>query len=877
MEKKKNDDDDLGTERVQLVQQVLTTDQASDHYAYAQAILQGSASASNPKRGLLQALGSASSPQRVARVAQMADIMDGMLSRVHQGIVLPYIDRVNVNMAGKPPPLRAYGSDATPNGYTTAATNAFSLTTIWSSEQTSASTTVTSLDRATHAGWRILAYLASRDAVTAGVNSDGALSAKRQAGVTFQANPAGPNASMVLSLVGQGVKGMISVAREVLTGKANRNATSTVPGSALTVVAWKKPSNATVYIRTHRGHKGIGRDQPRSHLPLTGASTALKDHWRRQTTGRASLHQALERTMTSQAAYLNSMDVTRNPLEQSRRLASVRTQVANLWASGGSLATLSTSSTPPAPVPNFTIPNNCFFLNDTTCTFNGGNCSLNGAQCFFNGSMCVANGVNPCFNCTLTGICQDCYILDQYAGYSLIFLTRVFQTYTNTAPQYWNNWNATYATYISLANYIQNVNAPVKLGNSDALQPWFPPLNGNWTDFFDDPLPKVGFGEIQDLLNATWDWFYNYVILPLTNPVTYSTSSVSVSLSAADAFISAPSYRIMNENGTGPLYTVSNPWVLMASTPETLALATARYQVELAAWTAARQSGQGLYRPKPIPPQYTSFGMIGPTIATVTGYVFKGVIMMGDLFTSGAFSVAISTSSKRSVQTTYTSLGQVLEAWVELFLTRYLLCYYTSQLDGTDQWAGLLVALIYVGGIAAAIALVIAQIPIINVLPAVGIGGSFLLPFIWIVYSTATGWGLFCGAGLAQPQALFTSWGINAVARIILPQCPWLGAGLVSSLAYNGSTCRSCDMWQNGTFHMLNPMDDLGFTNPLDVIVFPLHVLAPQVLITLGDPTQFSFPLNLLIASPLWQVRNHAVFPLLTSVSIRAGSRAGTG
>ena len=91
----------------------------------------------------------------------------------------------------------------------------------------------------------------------------------------------------------------------------------------------------------------------------------------------------------------------------------------------------------------------------------------------------------------------------------------------------------------------------------------------------------------------------------------------------------------------------------------------------------------------------------------------------------------------------------------------------------------------------------------------------------------------------------------------ILPQCPWLGGGLVGSDLWTNDRCRYCEFWQNGTFVILNPMTDLGWNVLIDPLVFFLKQAAPTLLTFIQTPSNFPFPINLFIASATWQSWTH--------------------
>lgn len=185
----------------------------------------------------------------------------------------------------------------------------------------------------------------------------------------------------------------------------------------------------------------------------------------------------------------------------------------------------------------------------------------------------------------------------------------------------------------------------------------WPPLNGYALDYIDDPLPKVGFGEVIGLAGSTWAFFYNSVIVPLADPSTY-TGAVSSS-----SVISAPSYRIQDATTNQSLRTLPNPWELMDSTSDA---AISRFEASVAAWDPS----VGI--PKPVHPRYTSLALWGPDLISMSSSFFSTAVSIGDVVTQGGVTSIITSSTDNPGAADFSSVGDVIRAWVSLIFHRYV-------------------------------------------------------------------------------------------------------------------------------------------------------------------------------------------------------------
>lgn len=88
---------------------------------------------------------------------------------------------------------------------------------------------------------------------------------------------------------------------------------------------------------------------------------------------------------------------------------------------------------------------------------------------------------------------------------------------------------------------------------------------------------------------------------------------------------------------------------------------------------------------------------------------------------------------------------------------------------------------------------------------------------------------------------------------MLFPKCPWIGAGLINEADYDNYNCDVCQKWQDDEYTLANCAADLGWTSPLDFVVFPLHSWAPDLLATVRDPATWIYPINQLVATDVAQ------------------------
>lgn len=208
-------------------------------------------------------------------------------------------------------------------------------------------------------------------------------------------------------------------------------------------------------------------------------------------------------------------------------------------------------------------------------------------------------------------------------------------------------------------------------------------------------------------------------------------------------------------------------------------------------------------------------------------------------------------------------------AWIDWVFFQFLSCNYGSDLDGTAMRASFVLSFL-IAIVPGLIVTVILQqaIPFLGAIGALYWGMIAPFAIIVVAYSLASGWSLFCMAaqpqarifhknfdpgGLISVQVLFSNMIMQQVTEVILPQCIIFYNGLINEANFTKDKCRICANWQSGGWTYADPIKDLGWTSPVDFIVFPLQQWAPDYLAFLADPNNFAFPLNLLIASSFWQ------------------------
>lgn len=779
-----------GQARADLVTQYTTTGVLADHEAYASAIL----SPSSPSTATLKrrAATTATMRVRITRVAQMAATID-MLGTAFDGTLMPaYVDRIAARAAALPSPLYIVDG-AVPSADVANATSSLDPTASGGSSQQQITTLMARMQNT-----------ATRAFVTLYTSSSSGSPDTMRRRSASAANEARAAVGGGIRLLGGAMRAGLTMAREVVSGRAHLNATAAVPTNAsMTIVRWQLPnatnvpSYAAAGMPSAAAYFAVGPaaatvatpDGPRPILvPRSAAAAAAAN--RRLTFIGESASRNWRITMAAKTRFGARIDelqrmslelarqagdearVKRNPLERARRMGTAVAAVREMWTRYGS-------------------DKNAF-----------------AAAAALNGTGCLSG---------VPELCTQCYALDQAVGYTLAAVLRVVGYAASTAPEPWNRLDYTYQQFLSVQRYVTNTSEPLRLGSSPSLPAGFPSPDYSVFAYLDDPLPKYGFQDVADLADATWAFFSN-AFPSLTDPSTWNLA-------------------------------------ITANGEKTLVAAAARdghrrYQSSIRAYFATSASAAALRRrlPRPSRPEYTIEGTVLPAVISQ----LTPVVQMGARLASGAFGgYGNGTSPVRQSSVVFTSLLDVVLGWIEFVFFWLFSCDYLHDLDGTKLRTSLTIAAFAAGTVTIALGLLLQQIPGIGpfILSFLS-GGSIILLAAGITLSVSTNWSLLCGTAL--PQVLWSKLIMHTLTEVLVPQCIILGTGLANE-PYENDQCRSCALWEAGTWTFASPRDDLGWTNALDPLIFALRQWAFDVLQTLRDPTQWNVLLQLFIGSDLWQ------------------------
>lgn len=808
-----------GQPRADLAQQVAVTGQAADHMAYTDAIYGPAAvAAASRKRGLLAVMQQETvmPPQRMARVAQMAALIGGISAAAGEHLMPAYFNRLETRSAILPPPLSSMpdGSVETANlsASTLDPTAAFTP-----ADPTGMQQVKTLMARMTNTAARVV--------LTAWGTSQDAESRKRGIGSAEQQDKARADLRSGLILAGRALKAGLTATREIVSGRAYLNATANVTTNAsITSVRWVLPERVGLptYAATGMapsmyfavgGRAGVAGDNtlPRPVvLPvaangvrrLSFIGEGISRPWRTTMQAKAAMSARLtelQRTAYDMAkASGDPGRISRNPLERSRRMQVALGAASALWtqlkenrSSVTGLEVLSRTS---------------IFL---PWTMNAA--ALNGTDCL--------SGVPE--------LCQQCYGLDKFVGYVELAVLRLVGYFASIAAQYWNTLSYAYDEFRSTQDYLTNTSIPLRVGNSPSLPAEFPDPDHSVLDYFDDPLPKVGFTDIADLTSATWN-FFSGAFPSLTDPSTWNLAITATGNTTA----SAPSQGLVSAM---------------------LAEGEIMYAQQSRMW--ATNHTYRASRPKPLRPAFTMENAVLPAVMQQ----LAPVVQAGGWLAVHAWSAATTATTISDVAaigiSAITSLKDAALQWIELFFFWFISCDYNHDLDGTQLRVSLTIGAFIGGILGITISAVLSQVPVVGpfILSFIS-GSSYILLALGLILSVSTNWSLLCAPAL--PQVLWSKLLVHTVTEVWTAQCLVVGAGLANE-RYLNTECRSCARWQAGQWSFASPREDLGWTGFADPVVFPLKQWAPGLLDTARDPAQWGFPMRLFIASDLWQEWTH--------------------
>jgi hypothetical protein len=216
--------------------------------------------------------------------------------------------------------------------------------------------------------------------------------------------------------------------------------------------------------------------------------------------------------------------------------------------------------------------------------------------------------------------------------------------------------------------------------------------------------------------------------------------------------------------------------------------------------------------------------------------------------------------------TNFTTFQQIIEGYINLVITEFVICQYGSDLDGTNTHMSLLQALVILIIIIAILALIWSVLSsvfqavwtfllsfLVDAGQAIFMGtalrivsqGLLSLFVLFFFISLATGWRLLCFP--LVPPILFSSQ-VMSLATTVFPKCPVLYAGLINEQDYANGVCMLCNLWQEGHWSVASCKSDLNW-NPLDVPVAFLRWYFPDALAFIQTPANFAFPFSALIAA----------------------------
>lgn len=396
--------------------------------------------------------------------------------------------------------------------------------------------------------------------------------------------------------------------------------------------------------------------------------------------------------------------------------------------------------------------------------------------------------------------CNNCLYLDNLFGYWVLFVDNAIGFYTSNNP----GQNASTFAYLqsdfnTIDAQLRNVGGPAIFGNNPRLPARFPtPSTSFWNDYLNDNIVgKLGFSDIQPLVDTTTSFFINFFQnYDYFNPNPFQISDVP------------------------HMGSVLRPADVPAS-DQISVMAMKQIKALIPVWMI---------------PNVTSVDFTLPGL----GLRIRGEAAPRD----SALAIADSAA-------TWANFSNIAFEWFNFTYRTFGACFWDAQMKGTAVRISLgqaafsfFVALLIFAALSLAFPGV-ATVIFGTTLSIFGITIGIVIIAIAAAFSLATGWAIGCT--LAIPPIFFSAQVMQFLSWQLVPDCFLLTNALVDNDDYDQRTCVSCSRWTNGSFRVLSCNRDLGWSNPLSVPVFLLSQLKPSWLAFFQNPSNFAFPLNLII------------------------------
>ncbi len=412
---------------------------------------------------------------------------------------------------------------------------------------------------------------------------------------------------------------------------------------------------------------------------------------------------------------------------------------------------------------------------------------------------------------TTQTFCQQCYLMDQVLGTSVLAINTSVAFYTSDNPP---RPESTLAELLADYDRVEsqlfaNRTTFVHLGDSDDNPALFPnKQRGWWANYLNDPIPgKIGFTDIQPLIDATIAWFES-----LFNNASIDSPPTSASM--------------------------------ISLQPDLVASA-----------------GLGGSR----------FTSLRPDVVTVpmTRILARG---LRTLIESRNQSVT-STIRIASSAGPYDTFSQIALGWLDYILGVVYRCDWPTLLNSSglrfSLAQGFMIVLVPISILGFA-ALAIPSFATV----IFGVAGLVTVIVLLVsAFALSTGWAYTCA--FAVPPVVWTRMAMHLFTDVIFPPCFIYFMSLVQQTEFQGQAsnrmCARCDLWQNRNLTMGNCFRDYGWVSIVDVPVYflkvcfshplatlstshhPPQVYAPTFLASLQDPMSWPFPLSWLIGTALLQ------------------------
>lgn len=426
-------------------------------------------------------------------------------------------------------------------------------------------------------------------------------------------------------------------------------------------------------------------------------------------------------------------------------------------------------------------------------------------------------------------LCDNCLVIGNYVGVLVGSVEAWADFYTCNAPWYGSDACDLVAEYHTMRAYLVDDTLPVIFGDSPANPARFPPLNRSILPYFDDTAPnKMYFNDIVDLVDDTIGFFLNlFTSFDYLHGGPGGGNFTNLTAIAASVPVGYP-VTLVRTNANGER--VLENRTLYAGRDDAL-MAQLGMRPRIAGASAALNP-LGLLRASAI--RITDVFMLRATIAS---------------YAESRMAVRAATVNPLN------TLFDVAAAWFNWIYQTFYRCDRVADPFGLNppRFSLFHAAVIMLVPALPAFILLVAAPQSAAVYGVVG----FVLVNLYLIgtLSLASGSSISCFPAIAP-----VVWSIQAPTLLfntLFPKQWFLGSGLIQQYDYDNSNCMNATLWATHHFTAGNCAAEWQWTNLFDFVVFPLRQWAPAFLAHWSDPANYVSPLDMIVGAAIVQETLH--------------------